>query len=885
MRKYSISQKWINILISCLLFLIIYSIIYSVLYIHVCIENEKTGEELRYEYEQVSQTLLKTSDYMTEAVRNFVVTDDFGYLDDYWKEVQINKNREKVIEKLNTMKLSESEKRNVSLAKEYSDYLMDTELKAMKLIIESLDIYEDNMPEKLLRYKLNVVDENLSNTEKREKALEILFNQEYLQGKKVISDSISKFQESINSRMIIQMNTSMNSTMEALTVQTSFLIISFVLVIVVLIIFYKSFMLPIRNYTNILNDTYSKTKEYNLEPEGSKELRMLAERFNILYEDLLKANNAKSEFLATMSHEIRTPLNTLIGYNQVLENTELSESQKRAVSMSKFAAKNLMNTINNILDFSKLENNKFELENIVFDLNDYLMNIRNVFLNEVNKRGLYFKLEIEENMPRFVYGDMTKLNQILMNIISNALKFIDTGGIKLSVYWRNIDLKKIQIKFNVEDTGIGIKKEKIEHIFESFEQSNASITRKYGGTGLGLAISKKLASLFEGDITVKSTYGLGSTFSVVLNLQKVLKEQGEQISQENYTNKKVHFNKVNVLIVDDNEINRIMEKELLEYYGFKLSLVSGGIEAVNLCREKQFDLILMDIRMGGMDGYEATRNIRKKGLCRDSYIIALSADGLGFVQNRERNLEMDDFIAKPIDINLMISKLKNIFKYEENLIDDEELYNGRENSFNIAHIISEPIIHINYQKAIYNLDNNKNLYIDILNRFIKNYSETIEEIKLLIENRDYLKVNDIFHVLKGISGYIGAENLYDEILRNRKYIEEKDYEKVNMNFEVFIRKYQNTYVEVYKVLDILKKDENIIVEKNLRSILKNTEDNEVIIKRLIECLEEGSVESIDLFNENIDKINKCFSFEKFQELKDAIETYNMEYSLKILKSR
>lgn len=445
MRKYSISQKWINILISCLLFLIIYSIIYSVLYIHVCIENEKTGEELRYEYEQVSQTLLKTSDYMTEAVRNFVVTDDFGYLDDYWKEVQINKNREKVIEKLNTMKLSESEKRNVSLAKEYSDYLMDTELKAMKLIIESLDIYEDNMPEKLLRYKLNVVDENLSNTEKREKALEILFNQEYLQGKKVISDSISKFQESINSRMIIQMNTSMNSTMEALTVQTSFLIISFVLVIVVLIIFYKSFMLPIRNYTNILNDTYSKTKEYNLEPEGSKELRMLAERFNILYEDLLKANNAKSEFLATMSHEIRTPLNTLIGYNQVLENTELSESQKRAVSMSKFAAKNLMNTINNILDFSKLENNKFELENIVFDLNDYLMNIRNVFLNEVNKRGLYFKLEIEENMPRFVYGDMTKLNQILMNIISNALKFIDTGGIKLSVYWRNIDLKKYRL--------------------------------------------------------------------------------------------------------------------------------------------------------------------------------------------------------------------------------------------------------------------------------------------------------------------------------------------------------------------------------------------------------------------------------------------------------
>lgn len=885
MRKYSISQKWINLLISCLLFFIICSIIYSVLYIHVCIENEKTVAELRYEYEQISQTLLKTSDYMTEAVRNFVITDNFEYLYDYWNEVQINKNREKLIEKLNTMKLSETEKRNLSLAKEYSDYLMDTELKAMKLTIESLDVYEDNMPDKLLRYKLNVVDEKLSKTQKREKALEILFNKEYLQGKKVISDSISEFQASINSRMSIRINTSMNSTMEALTMQTCFLIISFILIIVVLIIFYKSFMFPIRNYTNTLNDIYSKTKEYNLKPEGSKELKMLAERFNILYEDLFKANNAKSEFLATMSHEIRTPLNTLIGYNQVLENTGLSESQKKAVSISKFAAKNLMNIINNILDFSKLENNKFELENIVFDLNDYIVNIKNVFLNEVNRRGLYFKLEIEKNMPRFVYGDMTKINQILMNIISNALKFINTGGIKLSVYSRDIDLEKIQIRFDVEDTGIGIEKEKIEHIFEPFEQSNASIARKYGGTGLGLAISKKLASLFDGNITVKSVYGLGSTFSVVLNLQKVLNEEVEQISKENYINKKVSFINVNVLIVDDNDINRIMEKELLDNYGFKVSLVNSGIEAINICREKQFDLILMDIRMDDMDGYETANNIRKKGLCKDSYIIALSADGLSFIKNKEKNLDIDDFISKPLDINLMISKLKDIFKYEEKQISDLEICNGGENKLNRANTMSESIIYINYEKGIYNLDNNKNLYIDILNKFIKNYSENIEKIKLSINNKDYLKIDDIFHLLKGISGYIGAEKLYDEIMRNRQYIEYGHYEELHLKFSEFIEIYENTYMETYKILNILRKNEDIILNKNLKNRLKITEDKEDIIKELIESLEDGSIESIEIFNKNIDKINECFSVEKFQKLSEAIEIYDMECSLEILKSR
>ncbi|WP_294373003.1 ATP-binding protein [uncultured Clostridium sp.] len=872
MKKFAISQKWINLLISCLLFLIIYSIIYSVMYIHICIKNEQNEETLRYEYEQISQTLVQTSDYMTEEVRNFVVTKDFRYLDDYWEEVEINKNREKVIEKLNTMKLSESEKRNVSLAKEYSDYLMDTELRAMKLIIESLKIENLNLPDKLLKYKLNVSDEKLNEEEKKQKALEILFNEEYLQGKKVISGSIKNFQTSINDRLTMEMNKSIKSTTEALTVQTCLLSLSFVLVIIVLIVFYKAFMFPITNYIKILNDTYSRTKKYNLKPEGSKELRILAEQFNTLYENLVKADNAKSEFLATMSHEIRTPLNTIIGYNQILSNTTLTDKQMNAVNMSKFAAKNLMNIINNILDFSKLENNKFEIENVVFDFHNYMTNFRKVFLNESQKRGLYFNLFMEEDTPKFVYGDVTKLNQILMNIISNGLKFMNTGGITLKVSWKNINFRRIKFIFEIQDTGIGIKPDKIKNIFEPFEQSNASITRKYGGTGLGLAICKKLAKLFDGDVTVESTYGVGSTFYVTVVLQRATNEEKEEIELQEYMEEKVYFDDITVLIVDDNEINSIMEKELLKDYGFDIWIVNSGFEAVELCRKRFFNLILMDIRMEEMDGYETTKRIRKNGLCKESYIMALSADGIGFMKNKEKNLGIDDFLTKPLDIDVMISKLKEVFQYR--VCDNEKsknlnLFDNREDNL---------YDYINMKKAIVNLGNNKNLYVDILKRFVKNYSESADEIKKIFDNKEYEKMDDILHTLKGISGSIGAEKLYDTIIKFREYIKHEQYDDISKNIYEFSSIYKSTLDEINKIIANESKDNSNETDNEIK-------DTENIICKLKEAIENGDIEAVDIFQNNKENLQKYFKEEEFKSMEEFLESYDMENALKILKSR
>ena len=529
MKKYYINQRYINIVITLIVIVIMFLIVYSSINIRTSINDEKIKEQERSKSVELSEGLMEGSNFLTDSVRKFVATKEEKYLYDYWNEVNVLKKRDKVIEELLSMNIPPNEEKLVKLAKQYSDLLIDPETKAMKLVVETMNLDENSIPKEVRDYKLNIVDEDLENQEKINKAIELVFGDNYMTDKNIVTNAISSFQKDINLRLNEEVENRKNETLKSINFQNSLLALSLALLFIVLYIFYKFFTYPIKDYTETLKEVNFNKDDSRLQPKGSYELKLFAEKFNILYEDLIKASNTKDEFLATMSHEIRTPLNTVIGYMKLLEDTNLDEKQRKYLKRSKLASKNLLQIINNILDFSKLKKNKFEREDINFNLSEYLEDIKQVFTYNARSKGLYFKLDIQEDFPKRLSGDITKLSQVLINLISNAIKFTSKGGVTLKASYKKLEDNKIHLIFKVKDTGIGILEKDKERIFNAFEQSVISTTREYGGTGLGLAISKMMIKVLDGKITLESVYGEGSTFTVELDMEII---SGKTIESE-----------------------------------------------------------------------------------------------------------------------------------------------------------------------------------------------------------------------------------------------------------------------------------------------------------------------------------------------------------------
>ena len=368
MKKYYINQRYINIVITLILIVIMFLIVYSSINIRTSINDEKIKEQERSKSVELSEGLMEGSNFLTDSVRKFVATQEEKYLYDYWNEVNVLKKRDKVIEELLSMNIPPNEEKLVKLAKQYSDLLIDPETKAMKLVVETMNLDKNSIPQEVRDYMLNIVDEDLENQEKINKAIELVFGDNYMTDKNIVTNAISSFQKDINLRLNEEVENRKNETLKSINFQNSLLALSLALLFIVLYIFYKFFTYPIKDYTETLKEVNFNKDDSRLQPKGSYELKLFAEKFNILYEDLIKASNTKDEFLATMSHEIRTPLNTVIGYMKLLEDTNLDEKQRKYLKRSKLASKNLLQIINNILDFSKLKKNKFEREDINFNL-------------------------------------------------------------------------------------------------------------------------------------------------------------------------------------------------------------------------------------------------------------------------------------------------------------------------------------------------------------------------------------------------------------------------------------------------------------------------------------------------------------------------------------
>lgn len=361
-----------------------------------------------------------------------------------------------------------------------------------------------------------------------------------------------------------------------------------------------------------------------------------------------EANQSKSDFLANMSHEIRTPMNAIIGLSHLCLQTALNDRQRDYVSKMHYSARALLGIINDILDFSKIEAGRLELENTDFNLQTTLANLDSLIGHLAREKNLEFEFHVDSNIPKYLFGDSNRLRQVLLNLAGNAVKFTKVGSVKILVTMRRKRKDKVELQFCVSDTGIGLSTEQIDHLFQPFTQADSSTSRKFGGTGLGLAICKRLVEMMDGDIWVESKPDKGSDFKFTAKFG-IGKESGEtKADSDAFPN--AHLNLVNkyILLVEDNPFNQQVAKELLENIGVKVTVANNGQEALQELAKRPYDIVLMDVQMPVMDGYEATRNIRATPDISTQCVIAMTANAMPEDRQRCLSAGMDDFITKPI---------------------------------------------------------------------------------------------------------------------------------------------------------------------------------------------------------------------------------------------
>ena len=368
-------------------------------------------------------------------------------------------------------------------------------------------------------------------------------------------------------------------------------------------------------------------------------------------------SNYKSMFLANMSHEIRTPLNGIIGMVNIMKQEQLNAGQKRYMDVIAFSADHLLSLVNMILDYSKIDAGKLELEKSNFDLSEDLSKVLSIFQANAHEKGINLLLENQLPQPCPVIGDSLRIHQILINLINNALKFTTEGEIKVKA--RELDESEdlVTVLIEVQDTGIGIDSDKIDSIVEAFEQSDKSTTREYGGTGLGLSISNQLLGLMGSELKIDSQLGQGSTFSFVLSLKK-----GEQIKKEEPAQEAPgHSNGFKVLVAEDNPVNQEVMMIMLDQYNLEVSMVDNGKEALERFDKEHFDLVLLDLQMPVMDGWVAAKEIKKteKFVHQPVHVVAVTANAFNDDKENALNQGFDDFIGKPIKPDELSRVLKN----------------------------------------------------------------------------------------------------------------------------------------------------------------------------------------------------------------------------------
>ena len=487
----------------------------------------------------------------------------------------------------------------------------------------------------------------------------------------------------------------------------------------------------------VLTNTVKERKEFEKQLEEARE-------------NAEQSLETRKLFLANISHEIRTPINAISGMSGILADTDISDTQKQYVNAIQSSSKSLMVIVNDILDMSKLESGKFSADFIPFDIHSIVDPLYTSYLLRTDEKGISFSVDYPKDMPKWVFGDPTRLGQILNNLISNAIKFTDKGKVSLKITFEKKG-KLNEFCFTVTDTGIGIDQEKLKTIFEFFSQEDNTITRRFGGTGLGLAISKSIAELLGGEIKVESEKNVGSTFKFCLSMPEAAEqEKNVTVAQSDLTEK-------NVLIVEDNELNRFLAVTILKKWNANIHIAENGEEAVTAVKNKDIDVVLMDIQMPVMDGVAAAKAIRNE-LNSNVPIIALTANALESEKEKCWQAGMNEYITKPYNPQYLLEKIKFLI---ENAASSEEQ--------NSEHISLENLSAL--------MNGSKEQMIRMTSVFLDQIERHFNELKFALNENDLNQISEITHKLKSSFKLFGLNKtggLLERIEQKAKALERKE---------------------------------------------------------------------------------------------------------------